>query len=240
LLSAVVAEEAGLAGGWIDDFSRPSKDYPAGVDELRRAEIVWEQFPSVKETVLDSVRYVHRPRDFFYSPISLKEFLPGFSLYPEPDPLAQYLTPQGLAYFSFYLERPSGEFPSGVERIELNQGIAQRALELVNGGIAAETEFSSGRAVFQRIDLDLDGRMETERRFMDTPDEISSRTHDPLDYAKIPLSSQSDWDGDGIFETGEDYIYTSAGGERSIRSWDMNKDGYREYSDGTYPDIFNR
>jgi tetratricopeptide (TPR) repeat protein len=233
----VTAGETGTAG----DLSEKNR-VPPGGEEPRKAEIIWEQFPAAAETRLDGVRYVHRPRDFFYTPVLLEEFLPGFSLYPELDPLLKLLSPEDLGYFSVYLERPSREFPGGIERIELKQGIPQRAVELAGGRPAAETEFREGRPVLQRIDTDLDGRMETERRFREDTEGILPREEerdDLFNYKKSFESTQSDWDGDGIFETGEDYFY-SASGERTIRSWDMDKDGNREYTWGEPADIFNR
>ncbi|MDR1903893.1 MAG: hypothetical protein LBQ88_16620 [Treponema sp.] len=236
----VAAEETAA-----DGFLKEGRDYPVSREGLRRVEIIWEQFPAAAETRLDGVRYMHRPRDFFYSPILLKEFLPGFSMYPELDSLSKLLSPEDIIFFSVYLERSSREFPGGVERVELKQGVPQRALELVGGRPAAETEFREGMPVFQRIDTDLDGRMETERRFRENTEDTAGLSsgeegRDALfNFKKIAESSQSDWDGDSIFETGEDYFY-SVGGERTIRSWDMDKDGNREYTWGQPADIFNR
>jgi hypothetical protein len=39
--------------------------------------------------------------------------------------------------------------------------------------------------------------------------------------------SESDWDGDGIYETTEAYREDGS----VIRSWDMDRDGIREYSE---------
>jgi hypothetical protein len=229
---------------WPDKFLEKGR-VPLCGEGLRKVEIIWERFPAVAETRLDGVRYVHRPRDFFYSPVVLEEFLPGFSLYPELDSLSKLLSPEDIGYFSVYLERPSREFPGGIERIDLKQGIPQGAVELVGGRPVAETEFREGRPVFQRIDADLDGRMETERRMREnTEDGVGFPSgeedrDDLFQYKRIVESTQSDWDGDGIFETGEDYFY-SINGERTIRSWDMDKDGNREYTWGQPADIFNR
>jgi hypothetical protein len=83
--------------------------------------------------------------------------------------------------------------------------------------------------VLRRLDLDLDGRMETLRRFRAEPfpsaGEDSARG--PFKYRAIPETSESDWDGDGIYETGEEYLIDG----RTARSWDMNRDGIREYTE---------
>jgi hypothetical protein len=39
--------------------------------------------------------------------------------------------------------------------------------------------------------------------------------------------SESDWNGDGIFETGEQYLPDGS----IIYSWDTNGDGIRDYSE---------
>ena len=60
----------------------------------------------------------------------------------------------------------------------------------------------------ERLDLDLDGRMETVRRY--GPDGTL-------------ILSESDWDGDGIYEYAETPV---EGGVR--KSWDLDRDGIRE------------
>jgi hypothetical protein len=63
--------------------------------------------------------------------------------------------------------------------------------------------------------------METLRRFR----AAGEPAYDPFGREAIPESSESDWDGDGIYETGEEYLPDG----RTARSWDMNRDGIREY-----------
>jgi hypothetical protein len=65
--------------------------------------------------------------------------------------------------------------------------------------------------------MDMDGRLETIRRFR--------RSDFPPEDTGELMSSESDWDGDGIYDYGETYE-----GDRVIRSWDMDRDGVREYS----------
>jgi hypothetical protein len=82
----------------------------------------------------------------------------------------------------------------------------------LDGKIAAETEFSpSGYPVVQRADMNLDGRMETIRQY--------SRSS----YGLV-VSTESDWDGDGMYEYAE--VLQADGTIR--RYWDLDKDGTRE------------
>jgi hypothetical protein len=67
--------------------------------------------------------------------------------------------------------------------------------------IITETEFSQGWPSLERLDLDLDGRMETLRHFPVThsfkgiPDLATI-----LQARSLYSSSESDWNGDGIYE----------------------------------------
>jgi hypothetical protein len=59
--------------------------------------------------------------------------------------------------------------------------------------------------------MDYDGRMETVRHF------------DRSEYGVIVLS-ESDWDGDGLYE----YAETLQADGSLKKSWDLDKDGKRE------------
>jgi hypothetical protein len=126
-------------------------------------------------------------------------------------------------------ERPSREFQGAVERVTLARGIPQRSAEYLEGRMISVTEFILGRPIVQRIDLDLDGRMETVRRFRreaGPPDSGEGFLWDNPEYAAVLVASESDWDGDGIYETGEEYLPSGA----VARSWDLDKDGVKEYT----------
>ncbi|MDR2470732.1 MAG: hypothetical protein LBD09_01310, partial [Treponema sp.] len=110
--------------------------------------------------------------------------------------------------FSGAVERPSGKFPGGLERVELDAGIPLRSTVYLEGRTAAETEFRAGTPLVERLDLDLDGRLETIRRY---------------GPGGVLLLSESDWDGDGIYE----YAENPAEG-RMRKSWDLDRDGIRE------------
>jgi hypothetical protein len=123
-----------------------------------------------------------------------------------------------------------------VEWIDLDRGIPLRAVEILNGRPVSVTEFVMGKPVSQRADLDRDSRMETIRRFRAAavaPDDGAAPSsgdatwEDPLDYKKVVEFSESDWNGDGIFETSEEYLLDGS----VVYSWDMDGDGVREYSE---------
>jgi hypothetical protein len=130
------------------------------------------------------------------------------------------LTRRTLVSFALQIQRPSAEFKDAVEWIDMENGIPRRATEYLGGRPVAVTEFVLGQPGIQRLDLDLDSRMETVRHF---------RTGNPgldgADYQRIIESIESDWDGDGVFETGEQFLPDGS----IIYSWDTDGDGIREY-----------
>jgi hypothetical protein len=226
-----------------EDDGRPFAYAVSGADRPR-VRVWWERYPSVLRTELGETTYIPRPLEFPIAPVRFVS-LPGSGepippqagvlgsgglLYPEGVTLyAPALSRRTLVFFAAAIEQPGGNFNGAVERVELERGVPRRAREHLNGRIVSETEFLLGRPAVQRIDLDLDGHMETIRRFrqdippLDFEDTESGR---PWDYGTIMAASESDWDGDGIFEYGEEYL---SGGV--VRSWDMNRDGVKEYSE---------
>jgi hypothetical protein len=210
--------------------------YPVKDEDRIKGIIHWERYPAVRVVFWEGVKYVPRPLEFFYSPVRFVD-LAGSSL-PEGDPLVSRITRRTLTAFSLYVERPGGNFDTALERVELDRGIPQRAVEFLGEQVVSETEFRSGRPVIQRVDLDLDGRMETIRRFRaDLPSlpgdgypESNIAGEQPIpvwsgggDYLRGIESSQSDWDGDGIFEMGEEYFTDGT----LKRAWNLNRDGLR-------------
>ncbi|MDR2758776.1 MAG: hypothetical protein LBB78_05305 [Spirochaetaceae bacterium] len=216
--------------------------YPVKDEDRIKGVVHWEQYPAVRLVFLEGIKYVPRPFEFFYSPVIFIDFA-GSSL-PERDPLASRITRHTLVSFSLYIERPGRNFDKALERVDFDRGIPQRAVEFLDEQIVSETEFRSGRPAAQRVDLDLDGRMETMRRFREDLSSLSERnlSFDSLrrvppqetasggepwvwgeDYFPGIESSQSDWDGDGIFETGEEYFPDGT----IKRTWNLNRDGVR-------------
>jgi hypothetical protein len=144
--------------------------------------------------------------------------------YPERDPNGAGLTLRALVSFAATIERPSREFRGALERVTMERGIPRRAAEYLDNRMVSVTEFARGRPVLQRVDLDLDGRMETVRYFR--PEGENPGPEEPFGYAAVFDSSESDWDGNGIYETGEEYFPDGS----VARSWDLNEDGNREYT----------
>jgi tetratricopeptide (TPR) repeat protein len=203
--------------------------FPVRDEDRTKALIRWERYPGVQQVELEGRTYIPPPGDFLFRPIRFI-FLaeegsePGL-LYPLIEPLDIRISRRTLAAFSKTLRRPSGEFEGAVEWIELGAGIPLKAVEILESRPVSVTEFIRGRPVTQRVDLDLDGRMETFRHFQDQ--EPEGGAEGLSDYKKIIRLSESDWDGDGIFETGE--LYLSDG--TVVYSWDIDGDGIREYSE---------
>jgi hypothetical protein len=157
------------------------------------------------------VRYIPRPADFFFTPVRFAELVPDGPLFPEPDG-SVVLSARSLLSFSVITEKESAEFPGGVERTMFRDSMPLRSTVYAGGKTAAETEFShTGYPVIQRADLDLDGRMETIRQY--------SRS-----VYGLVVSTESDWDGDGMYEYAE--ILQADGTLK--RYWDLDKDGTRE------------
>jgi hypothetical protein len=219
-------ELAALPGFFTAGEPLPFAVLPLSEGDRIRALIHWEQYPVVLESTLEGVRYIPRSRDFFYAPFRLEDLGGTGLLFPGGDPRRMGLSQRTLLAFAAALERPSREFAGAVERFELNRGIPERAQEFLNGRLVAETEFSQGRPVLQRLDLDLDGRLETVRRFREAGGG-ESLARSPYDVPGLIEFSGSDWDGDGVIETGEEYVFGEAGGG-IIRSWDLDRDGIRE------------
>jgi tetratricopeptide (TPR) repeat protein len=193
-------------------------------------ELFWERYPWVQRAVLDKTAYIYRPRNFPLSPVRFGPLAgDGAFLYPFWDSEASPLSVRTLVFFAGTVERPGREFPGAVERIEMEGGIPTSGAEYLRGRTVSITEYRGGQAVLRRVDLDVDGRMETLRRFRTPPARLPGEepAYDPLEYDAVPETSESDWDGDGIYETGEEYRIDG----RTARSWDMNRDGIREYTE---------
>jgi hypothetical protein len=172
-----------------------------------RVIVEWEEFPAVREAQLGNERFIPRPMEFFYAPVKFREIYGTELLFPGPDPLTGSLSRRLLAAASMQVVRPSKEISGAEEIIELARNIPIRAREYLNGSLVSETDFLRGRPLVQRIDLDLDGRLETVRHFRRfVPPAFGAEIDDPavlLDYAFDIDYADSDWDGDGVFEIRE-------------------------------------
>jgi len=182
--------------------------FPLNWDKPRKVLLRWERYPAVLNAELEGKLYIPKPLDYYFNTFSLQPLVFGGPDYPVRLMYPPFLTERSLLSFANILSQPSAEFSGGTERIELENGIPVKSTVYVNDKIAAQTEYSRGQPVVQYADLDLDGRKETIRRY------------DSQGLA----SSESDWDGDGIYEYAE--IRQSDGSVKKY--WDFNRDGIRE------------
>jgi tetratricopeptide (TPR) repeat protein len=216
------AETADVPAGGV--FAIPLRD-----EDRAKALIFWERYPWVQRSELGGVTYLPAPGDFLFNPLRFTALAeegegPGL-LYPQAEIPNVRISRRTLVSFSQTIRRPSGEFEGAVEWIDLLHGVPLRAAEILDGRPVAVTEFLRGNPSIQRIDLDLDGRMETIRRFQG--EEAEAGGGRLPEYKKIIRFSESDWDGDGIFETSEQYLSDGT----VVYSWDIDGDGKREYSE---------
>jgi len=175
--------------------------------------VFWERYPLVKRASVGSETWLSAPGGFSFAPIIFEE-LGGSGtyaglLFPRRNFRNQGISRRILASYAASVQRPSAEFEGGVEQIFLNRGLPVRAEVTLNNTMVLVTEFENGHPVVQRVDMDMDGRMETVRRF----DKSTIKT------------AESDWYGGGVFGTAE--LYREDGSV--VYSWDLDGDGTREY-----------
>ncbi|MDR2608617.1 MAG: hypothetical protein LBC57_09520 [Treponema sp.] len=201
---------------------------PRSGEDRRKFVVYWEKYPAVLRTEFNGELYIPRPGEFLYRPFRFVDLPGGPSGLPYPLPEEDYspLTRRTLVSFAIEIRRPSVEFPGAEERIELAESIALNSAEYLDGRKVSETQYSRGRPVQERLDLDLDGRMETLRRFKQEISREEALRDDqfPWDVPAIIEYTESDWDGDGIYESAEEYLP----GGTVVPSWDMDGDGRRE------------
>jgi len=186
---------------------------------LLPADVFWECYPAVQQTMLESALYLPVPGGFRFEPLGFIEICasdstPGI-IYPLREPLQEGITRRLLSSFAVSVQQPSMEFEGGIEHIYLDNGIPARSEVIKDNKVVSFTEFENGRPLVQWLDLDLDGRMETVRRyrrnfFTDRSalswDELQVRlSRSGSDLRQLLESSESDWNGDGVFESGEVY-----------------------------------
>ena len=158
------------------------------------ADLLWEEYPAILEAELEGARFIPRPADFFYQPFWFENLWSSGVYFPRRDTLSPPLSRRVLVAQALRIERPSREFNGGIEVIELNMSIPIRAREYVGDLLVSETEFLRGRPQLQRVDLNLDGRMDTVRRF--SRDYRYLEPHELWDYDRDIESTFSDWDGE--------------------------------------------
>jgi tetratricopeptide (TPR) repeat protein len=196
----------------------------------RPAEVQWERYPFVKQITLAHEHFLFRPAEFRYAPVDLvilggsKRF--AGPAYPVLMPQYLELTRKAFVSFCSSIRRPSVEFEGATEEIFLEKGLLLRAVETSGGKQISITEFEKGSPVVQRLDMDMDGRMETIRRFY-RPDYSWVDLDETFNFRRLIASSESDWTGQGTFKTGE--MYSNDGSV--VYSWDTDGSGEMDYSE---------
>jgi len=180
--------------------------------ELPTMLIYWERYPLVKKTVMGDQTWLTAPGGFSFAPVIFEE-LGGSGkyaglLFPRLNSRGRSISRRVIATYAASVQLPSREFSGGVEQVFLNRGIPVRAEVTLDNTVVSVTEFENGLPVIQRLDMDLDGRMETVRQF-------------------DKGAAESDWYGGGIFSSAE--LYREDGSV--VYSWDLDGDGTREYSE---------
>jgi hypothetical protein len=199
---------------------------PVRDEDRIKAKLVWDRYPAVLSAEIEDCFFIPRPMDYFFNPVRLAELCGtgtrGGLVYPEIEEDSRGISRRSLVSFALQIRRPSAEFEGAEEVIDLDRGVPRRAVEILRGRVVSRTDFVLGSPALQRIDLDLDGRMETLRRFAPQPPPSGEEA---LDRRGELVFTESDWNGDGRYETAEEYF---PGGKR--RSYmDMDGDGLREY-----------
>jgi len=195
----------------------------------------WERYPSVRLLFSTSDGlFLFRPADFQYAPVTFAE-LGGSERYRGlffPVPSHYEVTRRTLVSSCVSLSRGSLEFDDAVETIYLERGIPLRSVETLDEMQISVTEFERGVPVIQYVDMDMDGRMETIRRFYPPSPDFQEN----FDIRKLLASSESDWTGDGKYKTGE--VYRQDGSV--VYTWDMDGSGIMNYYYQTESGINNR
>jgi len=210
----------------------PVKVHHSTAEKPVAISVDWERYPSVQRAELADEVFWFRPADFQYAPIGFAE-LGGSKNYSGPAwPVPAFqnidITRRSLVLLCASISRPSIEIDGAVEQIFLERGVPLRAVETLDGMQVSFTEFERGAPVIQRIDLDLDGRLETLRRFhrpgraFPWPD-----SENVFDYRRLIATSESDWTGEGRFKTGEVYLQDGS----VVYSWDMDGSGVMNHSE---------
>ena len=134
-----------------------------------KALIIWERYPSVQKVVFEGETFLFVPGSFPFVPVNFEELCTSGSYAGLLFPVRNYRNPgisrRLLTASAYAIQRPGTEFEGSTEQVYLRQGIPTRAEETLNGRIVSVTEFENGRPVIQRLDMNLDGTLETIRHF---------------------------------------------------------------------------
>ena len=195
------------------------------------AKIIWERYPYVEQAAFEEEQFNFRPADFQYAPVSFAALggSKNYAGFTYPVLSRQFeLTRRTLVSFCVSLTRASAEFDGAVEKIFFEKAFPVQAFEKLEEKYISFTEFERGFPVIQYLDMDLDGRMETIRRFhRPGPDYPWPDPDEKFDYRTLIASSESDWTGEGRYKTGELYLQDGS----VVYLWDMDGSGVMDYSE---------
>ncbi|GHU43873.1 hypothetical protein FACS1894190_14770 [Spirochaetia bacterium] len=156
--------------------------------------VTWSRYPALRDAVVEGAHYFFRSGEFFYKPFQFINLCGGEGglLYPLRNSTAG-LSETSIVSASYYFERAGKDFDKSVEKFECSGGIILSSKEYLNGELVSVSEYKNGIIVKQRIDLDLDGRLETVRHYKNNSGVAV------LDYI------EGDWNGDNYYEYRENF-----------------------------------
>jgi antitoxin component YwqK of YwqJK toxin-antitoxin module len=163
---------------------------PEGVVADDEISIDYDQYPSVKTASYAERDYFFRMDDFFYAPVRFEYLFGGTTVFPEYNDVDDRVNEKILVSHAYIIEHDSSEFAGAREQVKLQDGIIISALETLDGKIISQTEYDNGKAILQKVDIDLDGKMETVRYLLE------SDGSNEIEITHI----KSDWDNDGTYE----------------------------------------
>ncbi|MDR2509594.1 MAG: hypothetical protein LBC77_03000 [Spirochaetaceae bacterium] len=147
-------------------------------------------YPAVEKASEQNTAFYFIPDTFFYAPVHFERLAGEDSpLYPVFDEGASPVNAKMLYAFAYVVERPSVEFSGAVEELRLVNGVVISAVERFDGRRVSQTIYKDGRPLRQNADLDLDGRLETIRYFVQ-----NDTGETEIDYIEV------DWTGNGVYE----------------------------------------
>jgi hypothetical protein len=169
---------------------------------------------------MNNETFIPSPAGFHFAPVYFTDIGSSLStqglIMPQWNHQHQWLTRRMLASSALAVERPSREFPGGIEQIRLDRGVPVRSQVTLNGAIVSVTDFENGRPITQLVDSNFDGRMDTRRRFragiLGTEpylhwDEFERRMRPFANALQHLLEWQeSDFAGTGVFRYRETYL----------------------------------
>ncbi|MDR0527159.1 MAG: hypothetical protein LBG79_05035 [Spirochaetaceae bacterium] len=143
--------------------------------------LIYDAYPSVIRADSPQASFYFLPDEFFAAPVS---FQPLFEidgiLFPERNEEFGVLTERILYASARRVVRPSAEFKGALEELKLLNGVIVKAEEKLAGNLVSETFYRNGTPLYQRADTDLDGRLETIRRFA-----LNSRGELVIEYIEV-------------------------------------------------------